>query len=96
MSYKLADLRTQQKARDPQRMLENLADDLALRFSVGIWYFTPGGGRFHDRFVEEASLEERLEMAAEVAELGSRDCRTSGSSTAICDPPSTAASWRKS
>jgi xylose isomerase len=55
---------------DPAQMLENLKGDLALRFSVGIWYFTPGGGRFHDRFVPEASLEERLEMAAEMAELG--------------------------
>ena len=70
MSYRLADLRGQQLARDPQRMLENLAGDLQLRFSVGIWYFTPGGGRFHDRFVPEASLEERLEMAAEMAALG--------------------------
>ncbi len=70
MSYRLADLRNQRLARDPERMLENLQSDFELRFSVGIWYFTPGGGRFHDRFVPEASLEERLEMAAEMAKLG--------------------------
>jgi xylose isomerase len=70
MSYVLADLRHQRNARDPGRMLENLTRDLELKFSVGIWYFTPGGGRFHDRFVPDASLEERLDMAAGMAELG--------------------------
>lgn len=70
MSYRLADLRDQRLARDPDRMLRNLRRDLDLRFSVGIWYFTPGGGRFHERFVPEASIDERIEMAAEMAELG--------------------------
>jgi xylose isomerase len=70
MAYELVDLRDQPLARDPDRMLANLKKDLELRFSVGIWYFTPAGGRFHDRFVPEATLEERLEMAAEMAELG--------------------------
>jgi xylose isomerase len=70
MSYQLKDLRYQRAARDPQVMLENLRKDFDLRFSVGIWYFTPGGGRFHDRFVPAASIEERIEMAAEMAPLG--------------------------
>jgi xylose isomerase len=70
MTYQLPDLRDQPKARDPEQMLKNLGENLELRFSVGIWYFTPGGGRFHERFVPEASLEERLEMAAGMAELG--------------------------
>ena len=70
MAYQLADLRGQRLARDPEQMLKNLHQELDLRFSVGIWYFTPGGGRFHDRFVPEATLEERLEMAAGMAELG--------------------------
>ncbi|UCC74601.1 MAG: TIM barrel protein [Gemmatimonadota bacterium] len=70
MAYRLADLRDQRLARDPERMLRNLEGELELRFSVGIWYFTPGGGRFHDRYVPEASVEERIEMAAGMAELG--------------------------
>ncbi len=70
MSYQLKDLRYQRAARDPQVMLENLRRDFDLEFSVGIWYFTPGGGRFHDRFVPAASIEERIEMAAEMAPLG--------------------------
>ena len=70
MSYLLADLRAQREARAPETILRNLQGEMELRFSVGIWYFTPGGGRFHDRFVPEATLEERLEMAAGMAELG--------------------------
>jgi xylose isomerase len=70
MAYELADLRDQRLARDPEQMLKNLEGDLELKFSVGIWYFTPGGGRFHERFVPEASVEERIEMAAGMAELG--------------------------
>ncbi len=70
MAYELTNLRYQQLARDPEKMLENLNQDLELKMSVGIWYFTPGGGRFHDRFVPEASIEERIEMAAGMAPLG--------------------------
>jgi xylose isomerase len=70
MAYQLQDLREQRSARDPQRMLANLRADFPLRFSVGIWYFTPGGGRFHDRFVPEATVEERLQMAAAMVPLG--------------------------
>ncbi len=70
MTYDLKDLSYQDAARDPDVMLANLKRDFELRISVGIWYFTPGGGRFHDRFVPEASVEERLEMAAEMADLG--------------------------
>ncbi len=70
MSYELKDLSYQDAARDPDVMLANLRRDFDLRISVGIWYFTPGGGRFHDRFVPEATVEERIEMAAGMADLG--------------------------
>lgn len=70
MAYELRNLDYQDAARDPARMLQNLGQDLDLRLSVGIWFFTPGGGRFHDRFVPEANIPERIEMAAEMADLG--------------------------
>lgn len=70
MAWELRDLRAQREARDPERMLRNLRGEFPLRFSVGVWYFTPGGGRFHERFVPEASVEQRLEMAARMASLG--------------------------
>ena len=66
----LPDLRSQSQARTPEAVLENLKRDLELNVSVGIWYFTPPGGRFHERFVPEASVAERIEMAAEMAPLG--------------------------
>jgi xylose isomerase len=71
MSYELRDLRYQQRRRDRAELVEHLAGfRLRPRVSVGIWYFTPGGGRFHDRYVPEASIEERLDMAAEMAQHG--------------------------
>ena len=70
MPYQLPDLRGQKKALLPKAMLANLHRDFELKFSVGIWYFTPGGGRFHDRFVKAATIPERIEMAAGMAKLG--------------------------
>jgi len=70
MAYQRKDLRYQDAARDPNIMLENLRKDFDLKISVGIWYFTPGGGRFHDRFVPAASIEQRIDMAAEMARSG--------------------------
>ena len=70
MSEKLKDLRYQKMAIFPENMLQNLKKDLEINVSVGIWYFTPGGGRFHERFVKEATIPERIEMAAEMAKLG--------------------------
>jgi len=70
MAYQLSDLRPQRLAHDPDVLLRNLRGEFPLRFSVGIWYFTPGGGRFHDRFVPEAGLEQRLATAAGLAPLG--------------------------
>lgn len=70
MSYTLPDLRYQSMAVDPQIMLGNYRRDLDLKISVGIWYFTPGGGRFHDRYVKAASIPEKIEMAADMAKLG--------------------------
>jgi xylose isomerase len=70
MAYRLPDLRSQKNATSPEAMLANLKRDFDLKFSVGIWYFTPGGGRFHDRYVKSASIPERIEMAAQMAKLG--------------------------
>jgi xylose isomerase len=68
---KLVDLRYQTGRRSQAEMLAHLKGfPLDLKFSVGIWFFTPGGGRFHDRYVEQKSIPERLEMAAEMAKFG--------------------------
>lgn len=43
---------------------------LDLKISVGIWYFSPGGGRFHENYVEPKTIPERIEVAAEMAKYG--------------------------
>ena len=70
MPYTLPDLRYQKKAIEPKAMLANLRKDIEIKKSVGIWYFAPGGGRFHDRYVKPRSIRERLEMAAGLAKYG--------------------------
>lgn len=69
--YKLRDLRYQKKIRKPADLLKHLKSfEIDLKVSVGIWYFAPSGGRFHDRYVPEKTIAERLEMAAELAKYG--------------------------
>ncbi|OHD74243.1 MAG: xylose isomerase [Spirochaetes bacterium RBG_16_67_19] len=69
--YTLTDLRYQSKRRSPEELLQQLQSfSLELKLSVGIWYFAPGGGRFHERYTPELSIPERLELAAEMAKYG--------------------------
>jgi len=71
MTYELRDLRGQCRERTRAQLLEHLRGfRLQPRFSAGIWYFAPGGGRFHDRYVPEMSVAQRLELAAELARFG--------------------------
>ncbi len=67
----LRDLRGQKIRRTPDEMIEHLKTfELDLQFSAGVWYFAPGGGRFHDRYVSDLDTKERLEVAGEMAEYG--------------------------
>ncbi|MCK4872025.1 MAG: TIM barrel protein [Phycisphaerales bacterium] len=67
----LVDLRTQATRRDPQQLLAHLNSfELDLKFSAGIWYFSPGGSRFHERYGDELTIEQRLEIAAGLADYG--------------------------
>ena len=43
---------------------------LDLKISIGIWYFTPGGGRFHEAYVKNKDIIERLEMATTFTRYG--------------------------
>jgi len=71
MSHELRDLRGQRRRRTRAELLEHMRSfRLQPRFSVGIWYFAPGGGRFHERYVPEMTVGQRLEMAAGLARLG--------------------------
>lgn len=43
---------------------------LELKFSAGIWYFSPVGSRFHDRYSPPLAIPERLEIAARLSQFG--------------------------
>ncbi|MFB0534409.1 MAG: TIM barrel protein [Anaerolineae bacterium] len=67
----LKDIRSQAVRRTPEELVQHLNSfELDLKFSAGIWYFAPGGGRFHDRYVPEQSIEARLEVAARLVDYG--------------------------
>src|SRR5579862_3147338 len=69
--YQLPDIRYQAIRRTPEELLKHLNSfSLDLKMSVGIWYFAPGGGRFHDRYVPDMTLEERIDYAAGMAKFG--------------------------
>jgi xylose isomerase len=44
--------------------------ELELRFSAGVWFFAPGGGRFHDRYTPTLEIPARLEIAARLKDHG--------------------------
>ena len=67
----LKDLRGQKTRRTPEEMIAHVRSFmLDLKFSAGVWYFAPGGGRFHDRYVPEMSIKDRLDIAGELSEYG--------------------------
>jgi len=67
----LTDLRGQAKRRRGQALLTQLESfELELKFSAGVWFFAPGGGRFHDRYVPPMKMEQVLEVAAGLKKYG--------------------------
>ena len=67
----ISDIRDQAQRRTPEELIAHLDGfELDLKFSAGIWFFAPGGGRFRDRYVAEMTIEERLEIAAGMKNLG--------------------------
>jgi len=67
----LVDLRPQATRRTPEQMLRHLKSfELELKFSAGIWYFSPPASRFHARYQPERSIEQRLEIAAGLKDYG--------------------------
>lgn len=67
----LPDLRPQAARRTPEQTLQHLRDfDLDLRFSAGIWFFSPAQSRFHAKYSPDLSIEQRLDIAAKLAPAG--------------------------
>jgi xylose isomerase len=67
----LPDLRDQATRRSDDELLAHLSSfELDLRFSAGIWYFTPPFSRFHAKYQPDRTIEQRLDMAATLADDG--------------------------
>ena len=67
----MLDLRPQKIEKTPEEMLKHLkGSNLRLRFSIGVWYFYPGGGRFHDAYIEKGTIEDCIEKIKEMKDDG--------------------------
>src|SRR5581483_1522773 len=69
----LRDLRPQAKRRTPDELVQHLQSfELDLKFSAGVWFFSPPQSRFHDRYKPVMDIPARLDIAASLAEYGLR------------------------
>ena len=67
----LVDLRGQKTRRSPEELVKHLQSfELELKFSAGIWYFSPAASRFHDYYKPILDIEQRLEIAAKLEDYG--------------------------
>ena len=67
----LRDLRGQSKIRSREELVEQLSTfKLNPKFSMGVWYFFPPGGRFHERYVEQGTIEDILNMVRSMKDKG--------------------------
>jgi len=66
-----ADIRHQAKARTPEETVKHLERfKLDLKFSAGIWYFSPASTRFHDKYKPDLDIKKRLDIAEGLADHG--------------------------
>ena len=65
------DLNYQKESKDRNQLLSHLNNfKLDIKFSVGIWYFSPGSSRFHANYGEKISIKKSLEKIASLAKYG--------------------------
>ncbi|MFH2112109.1 MAG: TIM barrel protein [Candidatus Bathyarchaeota archaeon] len=61
----MRDLRPQKQHRTPEETLTHLkSTTLKPRYSAGVWYFYPGGGRFHEAYIDKGTIEDTLRKVA--------------------------------
>jgi len=67
----LIDLRHQKTRRNKEEMLRQLESfRLEPRFSAGVWFFYPAGGRFHEAYIEKGSIQDVLRKVAALFDQG--------------------------
>ena len=73
MENSITDTSYQKKRLSKEELIKQMNSfNLDLKISVGIWYFSPGGGRFHEAYVPNKTIAERIEMAADMSKYGVR------------------------
>lgn len=67
----LQDLRGQATQRSKDELIKHLSSfELDLKFTAGIWFFSPARSRFHEKYGSDVDLEQRFEIAASLKEYG--------------------------
>src|SRR5437868_6949225 len=67
----LPDLRPQATRRSSSELVAHLKSfELDLKFSAGIWFFSPPASRFHDRYQPVVDIRHRLDVAATLKDYG--------------------------
>ncbi len=67
----LVDLRSQSAIRSPEELVRHLQSyELDLKFSAGIWFFSPADSRFHGKYKPDLDLDKRFEIAANLQDYG--------------------------
>lgn len=67
----MIDLRDQKVRRNKEDMLKHLKTfRLEPRFSAGVWYFFPGGSRFHEAYIKRGSIQNILEKVKTLYDKG--------------------------
>lgn len=65
------DLRPQKQLRTPEETLTHLkGTTLKPQYSAGVWYFYPGGGRFHEAYIDKGTTEDTLNKVARLHDEG--------------------------
>jgi xylose isomerase len=65
------DLRGQAQRRSPEELVRQLQSfNLNLKFSAGIWCFSPPQSRFRDRYQPQLDVRARLDLAARLKDYG--------------------------
>ena len=68
------DLRPQKQIRTPEETITYLkSTTLKPRYSAGVWYFYPSGGRFHEAYIDKGTIEDTLNKVAWMRDEGHVD-----------------------
>uniref|UniRef100_A0A7C6EIE6 Xylose isomerase n=1 Tax=candidate division WOR-3 bacterium TaxID=2052148 RepID=A0A7C6EIE6_UNCW3 len=67
----LMDIREQAIRRKPEELIDHLKNfKLNLKFSAGIWYFSPPDSRFHSKYKKDLDIRNRLDIAEKLYDYG--------------------------